>query len=432
MPTGLGSVMVRTLLGVLLAGQLLGCDNRHDGTTVVQLWAFGREGEVLEALLPEFERRNPGVRVRVQQIPWSAAHEKLLTAYAGGVMPDVFQLGNTWIPEFVALHALERLDERIERSASVRLDDYFSGILATNVIGAATWGVPWYVDTRLLFYRADLLARAGYERAPATHDEWLDAMRRLKAVAGEDGYAILLPLNEWQPQVIIALGFGAELLRDGDRYGQFESESFRAAFELYVDLFRQRLAPVSSGAEFGNLYRDFAGGRFAMLVTGPWNIGEFRRRLPERLQGAWSTAPIPGADARRPGPSLAGGASLVISRGSPRKEAAWRLVEYLSEAARQVEFYRLTGDLPARRSAWQASGLVEDPHARAFFEQLQTVVSTPKIPEWERIASAITRYSEAAVRGAMSVDEALHAIDRDVDAMLAKRRWMLARYGATP
>jgi multiple sugar transport system substrate-binding protein len=49
--------------------------------------------------MPEFERRYPEIQVKVQQIPWSAAHEKLLTAYAGDAMPDVFQLGNTWIPE---------------------------------------------------------------------------------------------------------------------------------------------------------------------------------------------------------------------------------------------------------------------------------------------------------------------------------------------
>jgi multiple sugar transport system substrate-binding protein len=49
---------------------------------------MGQEGEQVRALLPEFERRHPGIRVRVQQIPWSAAHEKLLTAYAGDAMPD--------------------------------------------------------------------------------------------------------------------------------------------------------------------------------------------------------------------------------------------------------------------------------------------------------------------------------------------------------
>src|SRR5882672_1969643 len=109
---------------------------------------MGREGEVVAELVPAFERRTPGVHVRVQQIPWSAAHEKLLTAYVGDAMPDVMQLGNTW---------LAALDARIGASATVRLASYPSGIVDPNVVDGATYAIPWYVDTRVLFYRADLL-----------------------------------------------------------------------------------------------------------------------------------------------------------------------------------------------------------------------------------------------------------------------------------
>ena len=68
---------------------------------------MGREGEVVRQLLPDFEREHPGIRVEVQQLPWTAAHQKLLTAFAGDALPDVAQLGNTWLPEFVALHAID-------------------------------------------------------------------------------------------------------------------------------------------------------------------------------------------------------------------------------------------------------------------------------------------------------------------------------------
>ena len=66
---------------------------------------MGREGEVLSDLVPAFEEEHPGIRVQVQQIPWSAAHEKLLTAFVGDATPDIAMLGNTWVPEFVALGA---------------------------------------------------------------------------------------------------------------------------------------------------------------------------------------------------------------------------------------------------------------------------------------------------------------------------------------
>ena len=388
---------------------------------------MGREGEVVAALVPEFERRNPGVRVRVQQIPWSAAHEKLLTAYVGRAMPDVFQAGNTWLPELVALGALEPLDERIARSTVVAPDDYFPGIFETNVIDGTTWGAPWYVDTRLLFYRRDLLAEAGHPEPPRTWAAWLAAMADVKERVGRERYAILLPLGEWQPPVILALQLGAGLLRDGDRYGDFRSPAFRRALEFYLDLFRRGLAPHAGAAQVANVYQDFARGYFAFYVTGPWNIGEFGHRLPPELAERWATAPLPAPDGRWPGVSLAGGASLVLSRGAARRDAAWRLVEYLSEPARQLEFHKLTGDLPARKSAWTAGGLAEDRHAAAFWTQLQAVRPTPKIPEWERIADRIGRHAEAAVRGGETVDQALAGLDREVDALLEKRRWLLER-----
>jgi multiple sugar transport system substrate-binding protein len=406
---------------------LSGCHDRADYPAVVELWAVGREGEIVQQLMPEFERLHPGVRVEVQQIPWTAAHEKLLTAYAGDAMPDVFQLGNTWIPEFVALNAIDRLDDRINRSRQINLDDFFPGILETNRVEGALYGLPWYVDTRLLFYRKDILAAAGHAEPPRSWDVWLQAMTHVKQWLGANHYGVLLPVNEWQMPVILALQLNAELLRDNARYGNFKSAAFRRAFAFYLDLFRRELAPAVGETQIANLYQEFANAYFSMYVTGPWNIGEFSRRLPDSVQNAWSTAPLPGPDERYPGLSLAGGASLAIARTSKRKEAAWRLIEYLAAPERQIEFYRLTGDLPARKAAWQHPALSSNANAQAFWAQLQAVASTPKIPEWERIASKIAHYAEQAVRGELTEDQALTRLDHDVDRILDKRRWLLRR-----
>src|SRR5690606_3237854 len=139
-----------------------GCTHRaDDGTTTLRFWAMGREAEVVAEMLPDFEREHPGLRVELQAIPWSAAHEKLLTAYAADAMPDLLQLGNTWIPEFAALGALEPLNARVGGSAVIDRGDYFPGILDTNVVDGRLLGVPWYVDTRLLYYRKDILRDAG-------------------------------------------------------------------------------------------------------------------------------------------------------------------------------------------------------------------------------------------------------------------------------
>jgi multiple sugar transport system substrate-binding protein len=65
----------RSILSALLLTLLLGCSERGGEREVVHFWALGREGEVVTQLIPEFERLNPGIRVKVQQIPFTVAHE---------------------------------------------------------------------------------------------------------------------------------------------------------------------------------------------------------------------------------------------------------------------------------------------------------------------------------------------------------------------
>jgi len=424
-----------TILGRISAIALLvSCTGQsEDGDKItLRFWAFGREGEVVQDLMPEFERQNPGTRVRVQQIPWTAAHEKLLTAYVGDATPDLAQIGNTWIPEFAALGALEPLDRWVAGSSVVDSAGYFSGIWDTNVIGDTLFGIPWYVDTRVIFYRKDILARAGYREMPARWAEWRKAMEAVKRKAGPDRYAIFLPTNEWAQPYVLGMQAGSTLLDKQGRYGAFSDLAFRRGFEFYVGLFRGGLAPVLGNVEIANVYQEFARGRFAMYITGPWNLGEFRRRLPAELQDDWSTAPLPGPTGDSSGVSLAGGASLAMFRASPHKEAVWRLIEYLSTTRQQERFHRLTGDLPAHIETWHTTGLADEPKARAFWLQLHRVRPVPKVPEVELIATRVLESAERVIRGGRAIDDVLKELDRDVARILEKRRWMLDRAADPP
>ncbi len=414
-------------LGLAASIALPGCGRRGGADAPLNFWAMGREAEVVADLLPAFHARHPGVQVHVQQLPWSAAHEKLLTAYAGGSLPDLCQLGNTWLPEFSALDALEPLDARVA-ACGIDRADYYAGILDTNVMpapgGPRLYGLPWYVDTRLLFYRTDLLRAAGIERAPQTWGQWTAAMHAVQRRGGPGTYGVLLPLNEADPLFAFALQQGDVLADDATR-GAFAQPAFRRALDFYAGVFDAGLAPRLSGAQVANVWDEFARGLFAFYISGPWNIGEFRRRLPPALQGAWATAPLPGPDG--PGVSSAGGASLVLFKGSKRPEAAWQLIEFLSEPETMVRFHALTGDLPPRRSAWRAPGLAGDAPSQAFAQQLERVRAAPKIPEWERIFQEMQATAERVVQRTQGAAAACAQLDAWVDAVLEKRRWLRAR-----
>jgi len=248
------------------------CQSPNNAKTVIKFWAMGAEGEHVQKLLPEFNRRHPDIEVKIQ-------------------------------------------------------------------------GIPWYVDTRLLFYRKDILAKAGYDHPPRTWEEWFEVSKKIKQLPGAtEKYALLLPTNEWTPFVLAGLQTGSLLLKQDNRYGDFSGAQFSTAFSFLMKFYRAKLAPVGI-TQVTNIYQGISEGFFAMYITGPWNIGEFQRRLPANLQNQWMTAPMPGPDANTPGVSLADGSSLVMFKDSQKKAEAWKLIEYLSEAPQQLAFYKITGDL---------------------------------------------------------------------------------------
>jgi multiple sugar transport system substrate-binding protein len=412
----------------LAAPALVGCGNGSDAP--LRFWAMGREAEVVGELLADFHRDHPRIRVRVDGLPWSAAHEKLLTAFAGDATPDIAQLGNSWVPEFAALGALQPLNDWVAATPALQPADWYQGIWQTNVVDGALLGLPWYVDTRLLFYRRDLFSRAGVHAAPATWSAWVAALDALQASG--IAHPLLLPLNEFEPLLALALQQDEPLLRDGGRYGNFRSAGFQRALGFFLDRFRSGHAPSLTNNQIANLWQEFGRGSFAAYISGPWNIGELDRRLGVQRRSDWATAPLPAPDASstRPGASTAGGSSLVVFRRSRRQDDARTLLAWLAQPAIQQRFHALTGNLPPRRSTWQrrdAAGtrLIDEPATAAFAQQLEQVRPAPAVPEWERIAQEMQQLAQRAVAQQLPPLTMATQLDARVDQFLEKRRWML-------
>lgn len=395
---------------------------------VIDFWGLGSEGEFVKLLIPKFEAENPGIKVKVQMAPWTAAQEKLISAFASDNLPDVFQLGNTWIPQFAQLEGISELSKFISNSSIIKKDNYFSGIWDTNVLDSLVYGIPWYIDTRVLFYRTDVFKKAGFDSPPKTWVELYELSKRIKAnYKSQEKYAIFIATNEWANFVIFGLQNGAEILKDNNTYGNFSSEKFAEAFSYLVNYYKEKLTPLGV-SQVTNVYQAFAEEYFSMYISGPWNISEFKKWMTGELEDKWMTAPLPGPDSNTKGVSLAGGSSLVISQRSEHKNEAWKLIEFLSKPEIQIEFYKLVNDLPAVKEAWKDSALSTNPYMKAFYEQFNYVVATPKIPEWEQIVfSKLQQYVELAARNVLTVKEALKRLDDDVNVILEKRRWILSK-----
>lgn len=399
-------------LASVLSGTLPGCaGGGARDPDALRFWAMGYEGDYSPHLMPAFTAAT-GVHVEVQSLPWTAAHEKLLTAFAGDALPDAMMLPNGWVAEFAMIGAVTPADDPGLAA------DMFPGVLETVSYGGRPYAVPWSVAPQMQFFRRDLLADVGYDEPPGDWGAWQDMGLKLKR-RRPDSYAVLLYLN-WPDALLTFAGqTGARPLRDHDTRGNFSSPEFREALAFYQSLFDLGLAPVALSTAIQDPLGAFAQGLFAIYPSGPALLLDLRRRAAEIPRDRWDVRRLPGPG----GPGQASGVSgaLAVSSRTRRPELARALVRHLSSAHSEVRVQYLIGNLPARRSAWNDPRMA-DPVLRPFAEQMRAPAGAPNIVEWERIRAEVQLSAERVVRGLLTLDEGLADMDRRADRVLARRR----------
>ncbi|MGV2497102.1 extracellular solute-binding protein [Pelagerythrobacter aerophilus] len=410
------SLSRRDVLAAGIAGSAALALGGCRGDAGLTFWAIGNEATALPALLPKLGLGG----IDVQPLPWSGAHQKLLTGFVGRSLPDLAQVGNSWLAELAALDAIEPVPAALDPEA-----DQFSAVIESNRINGRLVAMPWYVDTRVQFYRTDIFARAGYATPPLDWSGWKRALARIRAQSAGETYGVLLPLDEFEHLQTLALSAGATFLKENGTRGAFTAPEFIEGLAFYKSLFDEGLAPVVAGAQIGNRWAEFARGWFAVYPAGPWMIGEMRSRLPVAMQDLWSTAPHPGPGG--PGATATGGSSLVVFSRGRRKREAWEVVRRMLDPAAQLALHRATGDLPVRRSVWRETELAGDRVVAPFAHQLERAQPLPKVPEWERVVTEMQVVADRMVRGDYTVRSAAAEMDLRVDEILAKRRWMMER-----
>jgi multiple sugar transport system substrate-binding protein len=415
------SIGLALLLLTLSVLGLFGCggSGKQAANKALTIWGMGVEGEKLKEIVAKFKEENPDIELSIQPIPWGQAHEKLITAVAGGLAPDISQFGTTWIPEFVSLQALEPLDDFIKNSQTVVADKYFKGSWDTGVIDGVSYGIPWYVDTRVLFYRKDLLAEVGYSQPPRTWDQLKDAARKLvqKNAKGEVTRAgILLPPMDAKTLLMFAWSNNGDVLA-ADGQVTIDSPENVEALTYYASFFREGLSPISSegGTE---LYNNFKNGYAPMFIGGPWMIKDILTYAPE-LESQVAVAVMP---MKKTATSFVGGSDWCILKDSKNKEAAWKFIEYMSRPEIQVQWYQLTTDLPTRTDAWEDKYFSGKPLVKVFGQQLFDTKTPPRIQQWEEIESLISREMEQAVMGKNTPQKTLAAMAEKIRQILARAR----------
>lgn len=367
----------------------------------IEVWAMGTEGEALGEFAEAFVAENPDVEVNVTAIPWDAAHDKIATAIAGRQTPDVSMIGTTWMGEFAATGALDPTPDLIDSGA------FFEGAWGSTDVGGTHYGVPWYVETRVLYYRSDLV-----QEAPT---DWpgLTAMAEDMQSAGAQWGINLQPgqTGAWQTFLPFAWQAGAQLTTEDGAEFTIDSPEFVEALTYYQSFFTDGLAPTDLPE--GSLEPSFMDGDIGSFVSGPWHVGILAELDSDGMADV-ALAPLPAGTQLA---SFIGGANLAVFEDTANRDAAWKFVDWLSQPETQVAWYEAVNDLPSVASAWDDPAIADDEYLGVFGEQLETALAPPSIPTWEEVASVIDTELERLAKSGADPQEVATTIQQQATAI---------------
>ncbi|MDX3247104.1 sugar ABC transporter substrate-binding protein [Streptomyces sp. ME18-1-4] len=386
-----------------------GKDTGADAKQTLTVWAMGAEGEKLGDVAKEYEKTHSNITIKVTPVGWDVAHQKLVAAAAAGKLPDVMQMGSSWLGEFADMGALEPVDTKVFHKG-----DFFPAAWEEGTYDGKTYGVPWYVDTRVLFYRTDLAKKAGLNGAPATMTDLQNAAKAYQDKAGSKWGLDIQPSNQDAVQSFYPFLYsaGGAVLDDNGKPVVNSPEAVKA-LDNYASFFKKGLSDKTFRPGY-DVTKDFNTGAKPMFFSGPWTIGLLDDNYPT-LKGKWALAPVP---ADKASVSWAGGSNLAVSADSSHKAAANEFIQYLTDTKGQADWYQRTKDLPANTAAWKSGELATDVNLKVFREQAETAKVLPAQPKLTEITAKLDDAIGAVTQGKSSAKAALDKAQSEIEGLV--------------
>jgi multiple sugar transport system substrate-binding protein len=401
---GGGASAAPTAAGSAPAGSA-GSSPAADLTGDLTVWAMGNEGTKLKTLADAFMKDNPNVKVSVTPVDWGQAVTKLQTAIAGGSTPDVSQMGTDMMAQFGANQTFDPVPADIDKSA------FFETAWNTNIVDGAAVGVPWYVETRLLYYRKDIADKAGITAPPATWDD-LKTMAKALQEKGGSKYGISLGTKNWQEYVPFLWSNGGDIA-DASGMPTLNSPQAVEALTFYDSFFKEGLTPKSVPEGF-DITPAFVKGDFPMFFSGPWHLSLIKEAGGADFDGKWAIAPMP---KKTTATSFLGGSNVVVFNASKNKPAAWAFVKFLSDPATQALWYKTVTDLPAVQAAWDDPTVAGDPNVKMFGDQLKDTKAQPAVGTWSEVSAAINDALEKMTTGGTEPQAAADEMQQQAESI---------------
>jgi multiple sugar transport system substrate-binding protein len=362
--------------------------------------------DYLIKMVDTYNSSQKAVQVKLVQVPGSETDtSKLMTAIRGGTGPDAYMLDRFITAERAAAGFLEDMTPFINKMDPNMSSKYLPFAWAESSFRGKTWSLPFDTDTRALYYRADLLQKAGIDisaldvkNGPITLAKLKDIAFKYNKTDASGAYTQIgfVPhINQgWHYTWGFAFGGQFADLKAGKVTPTNEGvvAAFQWMYDYYKALGPQKVRTFLSTYNPPNLppqQDTFITGTVPIVVTGDWEIATLAQYAPN---AKWGVTYIPVPKAGDKPSTWAGGWSFTIPKGAKQPEAAFAFCSWMTGPVGQKLYTQMSTHLPTITALSQDMALFPGQHA--FFQKtLAFASSRPALPVgglyWDALSAAM-------------------------------------------
>ena len=437
-----------SLTGAGIAGSTLlsAAPIKIQGTPVRLTFGHGPDDSgTIQTVIDKFNEQHKGqISVRWQVMPRlsNLQHQRLVSDFnveSGEI--EVFSADVPWTAEFSRRGWIQELTKKFYNDYTP--EDFLTNTLKSTYYKYRMWGVPWYTDIGLMFYRRDLLDKSGFTQPPKTLEELTAIAKKVKSDSGVR-YGFVFQGADYEGGVANALEYiwnaGGRVLTGNisvaGEFGQrvidpniitIKSANSAAGLMSARNLIKQGVTPRNV-VEFSELesWQEFVSGNAVFMRNWPYafgNLGNPNLNTLDREQVGISAIPTLGNSNKSY--SCQGGWNLMVNKyiSDEKKEASWKFIRYLTSPEQQKYMALNGGFLPTYRSLYDDSEILRAmPSIREGKSLLENARVRPITPYYKQMAPRISRAFNRVLRGETSGTAAVAVLERELRTVLRKNR----------
>lgn len=406
----------------LLAGLtlLVGCSPRKGRETTIVFAAGNDPSGATAALIDEYNKAHPGVVVKFQAMPANTdqqhdAYVTYLSARESDI--DLYSLDVIWTAEFARAGWITELPPQF-----VNTEEFLEGPLESVTYQGKLYAVPWFTDAGVLYYRRDLLEKAGLT-PPTTWKELESACRMVPRPPDMDGFV-------WQGARYEGLvcDFLEFLWGHG---GTLEPEAIASSPDAVeakiVETLRFMLGLIDQGTSPESVLtykeedsrRVFTEGHAIFLRNWPyaWSMAQ---GAESKVKDAVGIAPLPHAEGQTSYATI-GGWNVALSSMSEHPKEALEFLAFITSERALKERAIKGAYLPTRRSTYRDPDVLRaNPHFASFFDIVGFMRNRPRSPLYPRASDIIQENVHGVLAHERTPEDAAKAIASGLAEILSQ------------